>query len=226
MSGFDPPQDDLNPYRSPQAEAISAGAAALHSGVPVWLGKVVVVPREFRFPPRCVVCNEAAELHRFKLEWAPFVGFRKRLVLFAGECRAHRERRRNAAVAGSSFVAIGALAGLTPFTLELGALPALSIVGLFLIFAGLLILDFSRSPLRAARIDVKRRSSQVAGCTARGWSGGRRAPPQLSPRSVTREAPSVWPDPACCPAAGFCRSCLSSTRRPQPCAAASNPHTL
>lgn len=109
-----------NPYAAPQSSLTDRAPSAC-----VRDGNILVVPAGHDLPPRCVKCNEAAELDRpRKFAWhhpgwylfipinilvyaviATLVQIKATLAI--GLCQAHRARRRNAYFAALAIMMLG-----------------------------------------------------------------------------------------------------------------------
>ena len=144
---------DFNPYEAPQADFRPVRHP--ESGEGLWQdGRVLVARSEAEFPDICIKCTAPAEGYRFKrtLRWHPRYYF---LIFFlvspiiyaivaprvarwgrieAGLCQDHRDRRRNAILAGWGLAVLGIVLLIAGIDRES---PELVIAGSILLLGGI-----------------------------------------------------------------------------------------
>jgi hypothetical protein len=136
-------------------------------GAPHWQGRDLVAPKYCRLPQRCVVCNEPAELRRFKLNWYPpwvavlmlcaVVPFlivamllQKSGTIYLGVCPTHRAVRRNWILGGWAVLLLGLVLFFLGF---LGQTPVVPFVGLLLMLVGIASAGLAGKPFVLKKID-------------------------------------------------------------------------
>jgi hypothetical protein len=161
--------DDFNPYAAPRSE-IAVKDSHLTDAGGLWRdGPLLVIRKGTELPDRCLKCYGDADGYRLKrkLSWHPSYWFllvlvspliyvivalcvRKTAKVAIGLCEHHRSKRRRA-------IAIGWLASLAGIGLIVLAgsndLPLLSLVGIGVLFGGILFGVIGSQVLLPQRID-------------------------------------------------------------------------